>query len=267
MAGPPLTERRLAFVLGKGGVGKTTVAARIALALARRGAEVHLTTTDPAAHAAGVMDEWPPGLTVGAIDPVAEVAAYRAEVLSTTGAQLDAQGLALLKEDLSSPCTEEIAVFQAFAREVERARGRIVVMDTAPTGHTVLLLDAAQAYHREVQRQAKGVSDAVRGLLPRLRDPRFTRMVLCTLAEATPVHEAAALQADLRRAGMEPYAWVVSQSLLPLHTSDALLQARCTQEQRYVQEVVRYHAARCCLLPWEARLAAGRVGDAPVQDR
>ena len=255
----------LVMTMGKGGVGKTTVAARIALALAQRGAQVHLTTTDPAAHAAGALDERPPGLTVGAIDPGAEVAAYRTEVLATTGAQLDAHGLALLNEDLSSPCTEEIAVFQAFAREVERARGRIVVMDTAPTGHTVLLLDAAQSYHREVQRQAKEVSNAVRGLLPRLRDPCFTRMLLCTLAEATPVHEAAALQAELRRAGMEPYAWVVNQSLLPLNTSDALLQGRRAQEQRYVQEVLRDHAARCCLLPWQAELAAGRVAQAQFQ--
>ena len=256
----------LIMTMGKGGVGKTTLAARIALALAQRGAEVHLTTTDPAAHALGTLPERPPGLSVGAIDPATEVETYRAEVLATAGAQLDAAGLALLKEDLSSPCTEEIAVFQAFAREVERAHGRIVVIDTAPTGHTVLLLDAAQSYHREVQRQAKGVSDAVRGLLPRLRDPRFTRILICALAEATPVHEAAALQADLRRAGIEPHAWVLTQSLVPLHTSDALLRARRDQEVRYVQEVLRDHAGACCLLPWQPELATGRVSQSGTQD-
>lgn len=256
----------LIMTMGKGGVGKTTLAARIALALAQRGAEVHLTTTDPAAHAVGTLPERPPGLSVGAIDPATEVETYRAEVLATAGSGLDAAGLALLKEDLSSPCTEEIAVFQAFAREVERARGRIVVIDTAPTGHTVLLLDAAQSYHREVQRQAKGVSDAVRGLLPRLRDPRFTRILICTLAEATPVHEAAALQADLRRAGIEPHAWVVTQSLVPLHTSDPLLRARRTQEGRYVEEVLRDHAGACCLLPWQPELATGRVSQSGTLD-
>ncbi len=265
-----LVERLLAdgrgvvMTMGKGGVGKTTVAARIALALAQRGAEVHLTTTDPAAHAAHALAARPPGLTVGEINPAAEVERYRAEVLATTGASLDAPGLALLKEDLSSPCTEEIAVFQAFAREVDRARGRFVVIDTAPTGHTILLLDAAQSYHREVQRQAKGVSEAVRTLLPRLRDPRFTRVLLCTLAEATPVHEAAALQADLRRAGIEPLAWVVNQSLLPLATTDGLLQARRAQELRYVQEVMREHAARCFVLPWQVEVAGGRVGGGDV---
>lgn len=254
----------LVMTMGKGGVGKTTVAARIASALAQRGAAVHLTTTDPAAHAARALAERPPGLSVGAVDPSVEVERYRAEVMATTGAQLDAQGLALLKEDLSSPCTEEIAVFQAFAREVDRARGRIVVIDTAPTGHTILLLDAAQSYHREVQRQAKGVSEAVRALLPRLRDPCFTRIVLCTLAEATPVHEAAALQADLRRAGIEPHAWVVNQSLLPLSTADGLLQARRAQELRYVQEVMREHATRCFLVPWQAGVADGRVNATPA---
>lgn len=252
------------MTMGKGGVGKTTVAARIALELAQRGAEVHLTTTDPAAHVSHALAERPTGLTIGEINPLDEVERYRAEVLATTGAQLDAPGLALLKEDLRSPCTEEIAVFQAFAREVDRARGRIVVIDTAPTGHTILLLDAAQSYHREVQRQAKGVSNAVRELLPRLRDPRFTRIVLCTLAEATPVHEAATLQADLRRAGIEPHAWVVNQSLLPLSTTDGLLQARRAQELRYLQEVMRGHAERCFLLPWQADLSAGRVSTARV---
>jgi len=262
---PDLVDQLLAegqgvvMTMGKGGVGKTTVAARLALELARRGAAVHLTTTDPAAHAPHALAELPPGLTVGRIDPVAEVERYRTEVLESTGARLDANGRALLEEDLSSPCTEEIAVFQAFAREVDGASGRIVVIDTAPTGHTILLLDAAQAYHREVQRLSSGVSDAVRRLLPRLRDACFTRVLLCTLAEATPVHEAAALQADLRRAGIEPLAWVVNQSLLPLDTRDALLQARRAQELRYLREVMREHAARCLVLPWMPEVAMGRT--------
>jgi arsenite-transporting ATPase len=241
--------------MGKGGVGKTTVAARIATALAARGLRVHLTTTDPAAHVAGAVGELPSNLTVGEIDPAAEVERYRAEVLATTGARLDANGLALLKEDLSSPCTEEIAVFQAFAREVGRARDRIVVVDTAPTGHTILLLDAAQAYHREVQRQARNVSDEVLNLLPRLRDPGFTRIVLVTLAEATPVHEAAALQADLRRAGIEPFAWVVNQSLAPLAVTDPLLVARRGQEGRYIEEVAGSLATRTYGVPWLEEVA------------
>jgi arsenite-transporting ATPase len=184
-----------------------------------------------------------------------EVARYRAEVMATTGARLDASGLALLKEDLASPCTEEVAVFQAFARTVQRAEDGVVVIDTAPTGHTILLLDAAQSYHREVMRQARSVTESVRNLLPRLRDPAFTRIVLCTLAEATPVHEAAALQADLRRAAIEPFAWVINQCLAPLEVTDSILVARRSQEHRYIEEVMSTHAPRAFIVPWQAAAA------------
>jgi len=249
-------DRGVILTMGKGGVGKTTIAARIATDLARRGHSVHLTTTDPAAHISEAVRDAPDSLTIGEIDPVVEVARYRAEVMATTGARLDSAGLALLEEDLSSPCTEEIAVFQAFARTVDAAVDGIVVIDTAPTGHTILLLDAAQSYHKEVMRQAKSVTEAVRKLLPRLRDPAFTRIVLCTLPEATPVHEAAALQADLRRAAIEPYAWVVNQSLLPLSVRDPTLCARRDQEVRYVDEVTVL-ARRAFVVPWDESIATG----------
>ena len=249
--------RGVIMTMGKGGVGKTTIAARIATELARRGLRVHLTTTDPAAHVARSLKQRLDTLTIGEIDPAVEVARYRTEVMANTGAKLDAAGRALLREDLSSPCTEEVAVFQAFAGAIEGAVDGIVVIDTAPTGHTLLLLDAAQSYHREMMRQAKGVSDAVRALLPRLRDPRFTRVVLCTVAEATPVHEAAALQADLRRASIEPYAWVVNQSLAPLRLADPVLLARRAQEIRYLDEVMTTHARRAFIAAWDAQLAAG----------
>ncbi|MEK9724375.1 MAG: arsenical pump-driving ATPase, partial [Rhodospirillaceae bacterium] len=168
------------MTMGKGGVGKTSVAAYVAVALAKRGHKVHLSTTDPAAHVAQAVTEVPDTLEIGRIDPDVEVARYREEILSTTGKKLDEAGLALLEEDLSSPCTEEIAVFRAFARTVHAATGSIVVMDTAPTGHTILLLDAAESYHREVGRLTDGVPDEVANLLPRLRDPDFTRVLICT---------------------------------------------------------------------------------------
>lgn len=248
--------RGLIMTMGKGGVGKTTIAARIAIELARQGSSVLLTTTDPAAHVLAAVGDAPPGLTIGEINPKREVERYRAEVMATTGAKLDANGRALLEEDLNSPCTEEIAVFQAFARAVEEASDRFVVVDTAPTGHTILLLDAAQAYHREVMRQAKNVTEAVRKLLPRLRDPGFTRILLCTLVEATPVHEAAALQADLRRALIDPYAWIVNQSLSPLPLSDPLLLARQGQEGRYIDEVLSTHSTRTFIVPWDVGIAS-----------
>jgi len=241
---------------GTRGVGKTTIAAKIARALADRGRDVLLTTTDPAAHIAAAAGDVPPNLQVDRIDPKAEVARYRAEVLATTGKNLDADGLALLEEDLASPCTEEIAVFQAFAATVNQARDKIVVMDTAPTGHTILLLDAAQSFHKEVSRQAKAVPDAVLGLLPRLRDPDFTRILICTLPEATPVHEAAQLQTDLRRAEIEPFAWIVNQSMAPLNVTDPVLVTRRAQEGRYLDEVRLELANRAAIIELEVQNVA-----------
>ena len=238
------------MTMGKGGVGKTSVAAYVAVALAKRGHKVHLSTTDPAAHVAQTVTDIPDNLAIGRIDPEIEVEKYREEVMSTTGANLDETGLALLEEDLSSPCTEEIAVFRAFARTVHEATDSIVVMDTAPTGHTILLLDAAESYHREVGRLTDGVPEAVANLLPRLRDPDFTRVLICTVPEATPVHEAADLQRDLQRAGMNPTAWVINMSLAPLSVTDPILVARKGQEARYIAEVINDHATRAALVPW-----------------
>jgi arsenite-transporting ATPase len=248
------------LAMGKGGVGKTTVAAAVAVALADRGFEVHLSTTDPAAHiAAAVAGQTMANLTVSRIDPVAETARYSNEVMQNAGAGLDEAGKALLAEDLRSPCTEEIAVFRAFADAVAEGTNRFVVLDTAPTGHTVLLLDSALAYHREVTRQTSGMPEAVQNLLPRLRDPEFTRVLIVTLPEATPVHEAAQLQRDLRRAEIEPFAWVINQSLSPLDVTDPLLIERKQNEARYIQEVVFQQARRTALISWQIEPPVGRA--------
>lgn len=237
------------MTMGKGGVGKTTVAARIATDLALRGYEVTLTTTDPAAHVQAVVHGELANLRVTRIDPAEEVRRYTEEVLETAGRGLDEQGRALLEEDLRSPCTEEIAVFRAFAETVSQGEDQFVVIDTAPTGHTLLLLDAAEAYHRDVLRKPSGSSEAVRRLLPRLRDPSFTQVLLVTLPEATPIHEAMQLESDLARAGIEPFAWVVNQSLTPLAVSDPVLRSRRDRETGYLKEISN-HAARMVIEPW-----------------
>ncbi len=265
---PPLRElvdelaargHGVVLTMGKGGVGKTTVAAALALALADHGLAVHLSTTDPAAHLVAAMssDPLPATLTIGRIDPQAETERYSQEILGRAGAELDERGRALLEEDLRSPCTEEIAVFRAFADTVALGSDRLVVLDTAPTGHTVLLLDAALAYHREVSRQASHLPDSVRQLLPRLRDPAFTCVLVVTLPEATPVHEASALQDDLRRAAIEPWGWVINQSLLALPVTDPGLVERQRAELRFVEEVVHRHAGRSWLVDWQPEPPAG----------
>ncbi len=249
--------RGVVLTMGKGGVGKTTIAAAIAVALAGRGLSVRLSTTDPAAHVGATVNELVPGLTVSRIDPRAETAAYTAEVLASAGAGLDEPGRAVLEEDLRSPCTVEVAVFRAFAREVAAGNDEFLILDTAPTGHTLLLLDSALAYHREVTRRADGVPAEIESLLPRLRDPRFARVLIVTLPEATPVHEAARLQEDLKRAEITPFAWVVNQSLLPLPVTDQVLRSRRAREAAFVREVVERHATRVALVPWQAEPPVG----------
>jgi len=237
------------MTMGKGGVGKTTVAALIATQLARRGHQVTLTTTDPAAHVEQAARERLPDLRVTRIDPALETRRYTEDVLATAGDGLDAQGRALLEEDLRSPCTEEIAVFRAFAATVAEGAEQFVVIDTAPTGHTLLLLDAAEAYHREVLRKASGSPEAVQRLLPRLRDPSYTQVLLVTLPEATPIHEAMQLERDLARADITPFAWIVNQSLTPLDVTDPVLRFRQAHESRHLREIAE-HAARTVLEPW-----------------
>nr|WP_305885004.1 arsenical pump-driving ATPase [Oscillatoria sp. HE19RPO] len=244
------TGHGLIMTMGKGGVGKTTMAAAIAVALAKQGHSVHLTTSDPAAHLsetlAGSMDN----LEVSRIDPHQETTRYRQHILETKGKNLDEQGRLMLEEDLRSPCTEEIAVFQAFSRIIRESSQKFVVMDTAPTGHTLLLLDATGAYHREVTRHTQ---ENVRVVTPmmRLQDPAQTKVIVVTLAETTPVLEAANLQADLRRAGIEPWAWVINNSLTVSKTSSPLLKQRAAFELAQIEAVKTSYAQRFALVPMQ----------------
>ena len=246
------------LAMGKGGVGKTTVAAAVAVGLAECGFHVLLSTTDPAAHlAATIAGDALPNLSVRRIDPAVEAKKYSEDVMRSAGVGLDLEGQELLAEDLRSPCTTEIAVFRAFAETVGEGTNGFVVLDTAPTGHSILLLDATLAYHREVLRQTSDLPESVAQLLPRLRDPHFSRVLIVTLPEATPIHEAAQLQHDLRRAEIEPYAWVINQSLLPLNVTDPVLCGRQSHEVTFLREVITKHAQRSAIIPWQIKPPVG----------
>ncbi len=249
--------RGLIMVMGKGGVGKTTVAAAVAVGLVKRGHKVHLTTTDPAAHVSLVVDGSLDGLVVDRIDPVAETARYVEKVLATKGRDLDEADRALMREDLASPCTEEVAVFHAFSRIVAEARGAFVVMDTAPTGHTLLLLDATGAYHRQMTQDMGLVQGRIVTPLMRLQDPDYTKVILVALPETTPVSEAASLQDDLRRAKIEPWGWVVNRSMARAGTTDPFLQRRIMGEAVQIARIRDGLAQRIYLLPFLAEPPVG----------
>ncbi|WP_337019379.1 arsenical pump-driving ATPase [Oceanobacillus massiliensis] len=243
---------RVIFTMGKGGVGKTSIASAIAVGLSEKGHKVHLTTTDPAAHLTYMFDNngIMGNLSISSIDPTEEVEKYKQEVLSTAGKEQDEEGIAYLKEDLESPCTEEIAMFQAFAEVVEKSNDEIVVIDTAPTGHTLLLLDSTEAYHKEMSRSTGEVSTSVKNLLPRLRNPKETGVVIVTLAEATPVLEASRLQHDLNRAQIIPTWWVINQSLHATGTLDPVLKGRAVSEKQWIRKVNEELSQQCALIPW-----------------
>lgn len=239
----------LVMTMGKGGVGKTTLAAAVAVELAHRGLAVHLTTSDPAAHINETLNGTMDNLSVSRIDPHAEIERYKLHVMETRGAKLDDAGRKLLEEDLRSPCTEEIAVFQAFSRIIREAGKKFVVMDTAPTGHTLLLLDATGSYHRDIERQMGKTNMHFTTPMMQLQDPKQTKVLLVTLAETTPVLEAANLQADLRRAGIEPWAWVINNSVAASNPHSPLLRKRGQNELHEIDLVANTYAKRYAVLP------------------
>lgn len=240
--------KRVIFTMGKGGVGKTTVAAAIAKGLAARGAKVHLSTTDPANHLGFVDTD---GISSSHIDEKVVLAAYQKNVLDKARQAVGDADLSYIEEDLRSPCTQEIAVFNAFAEIVAKAENQVVVIDTAPTGHTLLLLDATQSYHHEVERTQGNITPAVANLLPRLRNKQETEVVIVTLPEATPVFEAERLQQDLHRAGITNKWWVVNSSLLLTPTQNAFLKAKAQGEIQWIRKVDELSSGNTAVIAWK----------------
>lgn len=251
------SKKKVIFTMGKGGVGKTTLAAAIAIGLASRGVKIHLTTTDPAAHLKFVVEAGH-GIRLSKIDEKEELRNYTEAVLSKARETMKEEDLAYIEEDLRSPCTQEIAVFRAFAEIVDGAdEDEIVVIDTAPTGHTLLLLDATQSYHKEIQKSQGDIPESVKNLLPRLRDENETEVVIVTLAEATPVYEAMRLQADLKRAAINNKWWIVNSSLLMTNTQSPLLKAKATGEIPWINKVDEISRGNFAVIPWKGEEIKG----------
>jgi len=242
--------KRVIFTMGKGGVGKTTLATEIALKLKKMGKKVHLATTDPANHLNYnlVMQA---GITVSRIDETEVLESYKNEVRNKAVQSVMPEDMAYIEEDLRSPCTQEIAVFRAFAEIVDRAKDETVVIDTAPTGHTLLLLDATESYHKEVQRTEGDIPDSVKNLLPRLRNSDETEIIIVTLPEATPVFEAERLQKDLQRAGIYNKWWIVNSCLSLTNTNDPLLKSKAESESKWIKRVEQLSHGNTALVTWK----------------
>lgn len=245
------SNKKVIFTMGKGGVGKTTIAAVIALGLSKKGKKVHLTTTDPAAHLKFVLDETF-GITLSNIDEKKELEKYKEEVLSKARETMSQGDIEYVEEDLRSPCTQEIAVFRAFAQIVERSEDEVVVIDTAPTGHTLLLLDSTQSYHKEIQRSQGDIPESVKKLLPKLKDANETEVIIVTLAETTPVHEALRLDEDLKRAGINSKWWVINSSLYATNTTNEILKAKASNEINWINKVNEISKGNFAVVEWKA---------------
>jgi arsenite-transporting ATPase len=243
------SNKKVIFIMGKGGVGKTTIAATIALGLTKKGRKVHLTTTDPAAHLKFVIDE-SNGITMSHIDEQAELEKYKEAVLSKARETMSDDDIAYVEEDLRSPCTQEIAVFRAFAEIVEKADDQVVVIDTAPTGHTLLLLESTQSYNQEIKRSQGDVPESAKKLLPRLRNTNETEVIIVTLAEATPVYEAMRLEDDLKRAGIATKWWVINSSLYKTGTTNQMLAAKASNEVEWINKIDAHANGNFTVIPW-----------------
>lgn len=219
------------FFTGKGGVGKTTISCVVAVHIAQKGFKTLIVTTDPAAHLGEVF-----GVKVGGspvriaenlsavmIDQEQAFKEYKDRTLSEARGKYSEDMVAAMEEELNSPCTEEMAAFDKFIRFIEGREYDVVVFDTAPTGHTLRLLDLPFDYAKQVEmmvatEESAGVKQETqnrfREIISLLRDKDRAVFSFVLYPESTPIMESYRAMLDLKHAGIETRL-VVANLILP----------------------------------------------------
>jgi arsenite-transporting ATPase len=245
------TDNRIIILTGKGGVGKTVTACTLAVKMAEKGKTL-LFTTDPAAHIGQVLEtevnhipvNIAGGLWAVNIDQKTAVEEYRRKIMDdarTSG--YNDELLASLEEELESPCTEEIAIFEQFANLLNEPGWDYFVLDTAPTGHTLRLLELPFEYKKQLDMKLKGNTTAtdnsqantkIEALIKRLKNPEQASFLLVAYPEFTPIHESHRAMKDLERVGINVQGIFLNHILQRSDCQNGFAMDRWKLQQHYL---------------------------------
>lgn len=254
----PNGHQRTVFFAGKGGVGKTVASCITAVWLAQQGYKTLLLTTDPAAHLGDVLDSpvgdeiapvaGQPNLWAVNIDPKAAAETYKARILEDARRRgRPESAIAVMEEELNSPCTEEMAAFDKFIEYASLDEWQAVIFDTAPTGHTLRLLELPVDWSKQLDVKifasvdASAADDVAKQrfakVIDMMRDPQQSTFAFVMYPEATPILEAWRAARELGTVGIQP-GLVVANQVIPPHEADTpFTQARRSMQEKYLSDI------------------------------
>jgi arsenite-transporting ATPase len=250
----PAGQTKAIFFTGKGGVGKTSISCIAALYIAQKGVKTLLVTTDPAAHIGEVLDvkvgsrpeKITDNLFAVMVNQQEAFQEYKEKVLNEARGKYSEDMIATMEEELNSPCTEEMAAFDKFIQYIEERDYEVVVFDTAPTGHTLRLLDLPFDYAKQVEMMVgatesveakKTAQNRFRDIISTLRDTNRTVFSLVLYPESTPIMESYRAMLDLKEAGIETQL-VIANMVLPEEVcTNSFFRNRKQMQVKYLEEI------------------------------